>query len=369
MSAAEKAAAEAEKRKRAAESATKWKIIQATAEWISVPLPPREHLLVDDRTGRGAIDREGVWLFAGPGGAGKSYATIELGLAVASGGKWLRWFSTRRPGRALIVAAEDAIDDIRRRTHAIAAASGRYLADAIERMHVLPIADRVTSLVTKAGDVYAPSNDTVTLCTELAGRDPYDLVIVDPYGRIAGVSVDADNAAAAATISALAMVSTAARGLVLGVTHTSLRARIAAQQGAPEGATGIRGATGQADFARGVLRLERDESAIWLSLAKANHVAPWEPVGLRRGEHGELIALDAIDIAKIHAEKSPDAKAAKREAAVSERDRLDDEAAREALRGNRTASVRALVALVRRTRSCGGDRAYAAVSRVKSEEI
>ena len=69
----------------------------------------------------------------------------------------------------------------------------------MRRLDILPLHDRVVSLVTEAvGGAFAASDDTVSLCAELAGRAPYDLVIVAPYGRIAGVSVDADNAAAAA---------------------------------------------------------------------------------------------------------------------------------------------------------------------------
>ncbi|HEY1555820.1 MAG TPA: AAA family ATPase [Kofleriaceae bacterium] len=342
----------------------KWSIEPASSEWATEQLPPREHLLVDERTGRGAMDKFGAWVFAGPGGAGKSFATIGLALAVASGRRWLGTFKTSAPGRSLIVAAEDYTEDIRRRAHAIAAAD-LIPAAAMERLHILSIHDRVTSLVGKIGDAYAPGDDTVSLCAELAKLKPYDLVVVDPYGRIAGVSVDADNAAAAATIGALNMIATAARGLVLGVTHTSLRARIAAKNGAPEGATGIRGATGQSDYARGVIRLEKDDSATWLSLAKANHVAQWEPIGLRRGDHGELVPLDATALAVIAVSKSSDTKTAKRESAVAERNELDDAAAQRAIAENPCATVRDLIAVVCKARSCGTDRAHSAVTRAR----
>lgn len=356
-------------RARATPQPSPWTIVPASADWITESLPPREHLLVDERTGRGAVDRTGVWLFAGAGGAGKSYATIGLAMAVARGGAWLSTFRAAR-GRALLLAAEDGTDDIRRRAHAIASAEDDYPLDAIERMHVLSLGDRVTSLVAQRGDVYAASADTESLCAELAARDPYDLVVVDPYGRIAGVSVDADNAAAAATIGALAMLAAAARGLVLGVTHTSGRARLAARNGAPEGATGVRGATGQVDYARGVLRLERDEASdlLTLSLAKANHVAPWAPVMLRRGERGELIALDADELATVEAERAPRTAAdreADKEHKRRERDRLDDVAARQALGEHPGLPVRDLTAIVRKARACGGDRAHAAITRVR----
>lgn len=342
----------------------RWKIEPATPEWITVALPPREHLLVDTRTGRGAMDQTGVWLIGGAGGAGKSYALLGLALALVSGGPWLRTFRPARPGRVLVVAAEDCTDDIRRRVHAIAAAED-VPPDAVTRLEILSLHDRVTSLVAQLGDVYAASADTTSLCAELASREPYDLVIVDPYGRIAGVSVDADNAAAAATISALDMIATAARGLVLGVAHTSARARLAAAQGRAEGATAIRGATGQIDYARGVLRLERDDDAIWLSLAKANHVPPWEPVALKRGDHGELVPLGLVELGAIQDARSADTKAARRAAELAERNRLDDEAAEAAIAANPMGSVRALRAVVESARGCGKDRAESAILRVR----
>ena len=298
------------------------------------------------------------------GGAGKSYSTISLALAIVNGTPWLGTFKPTRAGRTLNIAAEDSCDDIRRRAHAIAAAEHLDPA-AMKRFHVLPIQDRVTSLVAVSGDAYAPSEDTKSLCAELESREPYDLVIVDPYGRIAGVSVDADNAAAAATISALAMIASAARGLVIGVTHTSLRARINAQNGSAEGSTGVRGATGQTDYARGVLRLEKDNDAIWLSLAKANHVAQWERVGLRRGEHGELVALDNYEIAEIAASRSSESKSEKKALAIKKRCDEDDAAARQAMADEPTASYRTLRARIEKARGCGKDRADAAILRCK----
>ncbi len=345
--------------------ATRFQIVHATADWVTHKLPPREHLLVDARTGRGALDKTGVWIAAGAGGAGKSFALIGLGLAVVNGSTWVGTFKTNGHGRVLILAAEDSVEDIQRRVHAIAAADN-LRPGAMERFDVLPLSNQVTSLVAVDGNSFAPSEDTKALCSQLAADKPYDLVIVDPYGRIAGVSVDADNAAAAATISALAMISAAARGLVLGVTHTSMRARIAARNGAAEGSTGVRGATGQTDYARGVIMLEKDDDAIWLSLAKANHVAKWDPVALQRGEHGELLAMDAMDLAKIKAAKSSDSKSAKRAADASKRCDDDDEAARKAMADNPGASVRTLRALVCKARGCGKDRADDAISRCRS---
>ena len=86
----------------------KWKIQTATSDWVTKQLPPREHLLFDLRTTRGALDKTGVWIFGGAGGAGKSYLTIGLALAVINGTPWVGTFKPAKVGRVLIIAAEDS---------------------------------------------------------------------------------------------------------------------------------------------------------------------------------------------------------------------------------------------------------------------
>ena len=120
--------------------------VTVTGEWLTQPLAPREHLLTDRRTGLGAVDKTGAWLFAAPGGAGKSYATCDFALAVATGGAWYDLETSGRPGRVLMIVAEDDATDLRRRLKRIA--DRRYPGRNIERrIVILPLRGQMLAFV------------------------------------------------------------------------------------------------------------------------------------------------------------------------------------------------------------------------------
>jgi hypothetical protein len=169
----------------------------------------------------------------------------------------------------------------------------------------------------------APTEHVAALCALVQARGPYALVVVDPLARISGASIDGDNVAACALITALESIATAAGGLVLGVHHTSQTAR---RTGLVD-ATAVRGATGLGDSARMVLVLTSEEiehgdagidarlgEIVTVTRAKANHVGRWEPLQARRGDHGVLTGLDSYDRDMLAAAKAGATPSAKREA-------------------------------------------------------
>lgn len=372
----------------------------ATGEWITSAPPPREYLARDVRTGRGAMPATGVAILAAAGGAGKSYATIGLALAVATGTPWLGVMRPERPGRVLIVSAEDPAIEIRRRVYAIARAYG-IASIPDDSVDIIDVHDVHMPLLESDRGTITPTVHAAALATLVRQRGPYSLSIVDPVARISGASIDADNAAATALITQLEAISTAGGGLVVAVHHTGQTARRAGITDA----TALRGATGLGDGARMVMVLtveriaghDTDEASRSLSelvsvtLAKVNHVRRWEPIAARRDEHGVLVPMDAIDLemvtqareaadpsARRRAQRDEDRetreakqatererRAAEREAAIRARDAEDDRAVVEAIAASPDATVRALVAVVRGARACGSDRALAAVHRVR----
>lgn len=383
-----------------AHAAPTWstRLVSVPATWIQTAPPPREYLMRDVRTGQGAIAARGVCLFVAAGGSGKSYATVAAALAIATGFAWLGTLVPETAGRTLLVSAEEPADELRRRIHHVASALGikEIPNDSIDVIDVhdvhLPLLD-------------ADANETEhaqALLDLVASRGPYSLVVFDPLARLAGAPIDADNRAACALITTLERVASAARGLVIAVHHTSLTARRAGTTDA----TAIRGATGLGDSARMVLTLGVEELAgvdsqlselVTLRRAKANHVAKWEPIELRRGDHGVLMPLDAVDLALIteakqsvnhrkgataareaEREQTRNARAqkdaerrvlrgAEREAETRQRDADDDDAARDCVSRFPNAPVRDLVAHLKASRACGSTRAHAAVQRVRGE--
>ena len=276
------------------------RVVSVDASWICEAPPKRAYLATDSRTGRGAIEARGAYLLAAAGGAGKSYATIDLALAVAVGGTWLGTLNMVRPGRVLIVSAEEPAEEIRRRLYYVAR-SAHVATISADTIDILDVHDVHVPLL---GDEGHPSSNATALIDLVRERGPYSLVIIDPIARVAGAPIDADNVAACALISVLESIATAAHGLVFGVLHTSLAARKAGIVDA----TAVRGATGLGDSARMVLVLSVEQikhgdaeiaarlgEIVTVRCAKVNHVRAWAPIELRRGDHGELIALDSHD--------------------------------------------------------------------------
>jgi hypothetical protein len=319
------------------------RLVSVPPDWLTTPPPPREYLAIDSRTGQGGLPARGVAILGAAGGAGKSYLTIALALAVASGTDWIGVMRIVRAARVLVASAEEPADELRRRLY-YGAASGRVATSPAGAIDLLDLHDVHVPLLDHEGHATEHAAALVALVHE---HGPYALVVVDPLARLAGAPIDADNVAAGALVSVLESVATAAGGLVVAVHHTSLTARRAGDVGA----TALRGATGLGDSARmvltlGVERVKHDDGEVGARLgeivtlraAKANNVRRWEPIELRRGEQGELLPLDAADRALLdQARQSADTSAAQRTAREADREarRTRDAAEREAGRDAR----------------------------------
>lgn len=285
------------------------RLVSVDSTWLTNAPPPREYLLTDSRTGRGAMPARGAGLLVAAGGAGKSYTSIALVTSVVTGEPWMGVMLPTRIGRSLIVSAEEPKDEIRTRVYHDARARGiRSIPDGA--IDVIDIHDMHMPLLTSDAQ---PTEHAHALVDLVRRRGPYALTIVDPLARISGASIDGDNVAACALVGVLEQISSAAQGLVLGVHHTSQTARRAGITDA----TAVRGATGLSDSARIVLVLSvetidhgdpdldaRLGEIVTIARAKANHVGRWEPIRSRRGEHGVLVPLDGHDETILASQRS-----------------------------------------------------------------
>lgn len=308
------------------------RFVRVTRDWLITAQPPREYLLFDGRTGRGAIDRKQTWMLGGRGGGGKGFALVALALAIALGGSWFGLETNGRPGRVLMLSAEDDADDLRRRLLDVARLLYPSAAesDIDDRIVIYACQEEVPPFVRHDRETGtfvhgAGLHDVLEAVEEEreAGRGaPFDLVIVDPAAHFAAVSIDVDSAAATALVRACNRLSSAAGGLVLLVHHTSKTSRKETGDGKAAEATDLRGSTGLIDGPRGAIMLtpEVDKATrkptgiVTLSIAKANHVRHWDDIILRRDESGVLHPLDAPDVAEYKAARGPEAKKAQRAA-------------------------------------------------------
>jgi RecA-family ATPase len=332
-----------------------------TADWVEEQPPPAKYLLWDNRSNAPALDAEGVALLVAAGGIGKSFGALALVLAVASGTAWLGALHGPK-GRVLIVAAEESAERVRRRLYHTARALGLDWERLTESVDVLDIHDTPIGLVDGKN---TPTDWSRELAALVRKTGPYALVLMDPIGRIAGCNIDADNAAAAALIGTLEGISNDAKGLVLAIHHSDKNAR---RQGIVD-ATAVRGVTGLGDFARAVLVLsskaEGELEVISLVMPKANNVKRWDPILLRRDEHGVLLPLSEVDASKLaHAKAEADP-------AQRKQTKLDaeDAAVTKAVRERPGIPLRDLVKRVQALVGCGASRAEVAISRAVGERL
>lgn len=304
------------------------RITPSVTEWFTEVPPPAKFLAIDTRTGKGAFGERGVCILGGAGGAGKSFTTLSMALAVACHSPWMGCILPERAGRVLIISAEDDTAQIRERLYYTARTLG--LAPAPPgSINILDIHDMVPKLDLLTKDARA-TDQAHELADTVRRLGPFDLMVVDPIGRVAGASIDKDNNAAISLVSVLESVSTAGQGLVWGVHHSSGEARKTGRKDA----SALRGATGIGDSARMVVFLFAEEikgvdpqlgKLVELNCAKANHARIWDPIRLRRGEHGELIPLDAYDREVVDSAKAKDdPSVAKERRLEADRRRRDD---------------------------------------------
>jgi RecA-family ATPase len=237
---------------------------------------------------------------------------------------------------------------------------------------------------------------------------PFTLVAIDPLSRFAGSKAETDNAAATRFIQACESVAALTGATVLIAHHTNKMSRAAGQLDSTAGrgsSAFVDGARWQSALSVEHLNLDDHEERqrlgdlVTFAVTKSNYAMKPEPILLRRDvdNGGALVLLDDADRELVQRSRSGSAArtaktsereaerervrdvreqqkatrraalAAAREAEARDRNDGDDEAAHQLIEANPRATVRALVALFRKARTCGGTRAHAAIVRVRRE--
>jgi len=114
---------------------------------------------------------EAVGIVGGEPKSGKTFLALDLAVAVAAGTPCLRRFPVSRRGRVLLYAAEDPLDEVRRRLEGICATAGLRLADLDAQVITEPTLRLDLELVRRRLD------ETVA---KLQPR----LIVLDPFVRL-----------------------------------------------------------------------------------------------------------------------------------------------------------------------------------------
>lgn len=283
------------------------------AEWLDTEPPERECLLrwapdLKTRQGkmpRGVLALGRVGALVAAGGIGKSWALIQLAVAVATGRRWLGCFDTN-PGRVLLVLAEEEQDEMQRRIHWAAKlldVEGEDRKRLLRRLYPLAMAGEVVSLLRNGERTEFFEALRSALEDKADPKDPWRLVVLDPASRFGDADTEKDNAAATGFVEALeALTQVGGRPTVLLAHHTNKTAR---KMGSTDGAD-ARGVSAFHDGIRWMANLEPampksakepSKNHAWLKVTKSNYCFHPDPVLLIRDtEHGS--ALRPLDKAE-----------------------------------------------------------------------
>jgi hypothetical protein len=360
------------------------RVTPVPASWFTDAPPARTWLLRDSRTPRcdGAFPLGKVGQIVAEGGAGKTMVLAQLAVSVATAAPWVGAMSVASPGRVLAILGEEEREEVQRRIYN-AARSARARNPDEKALVTIPLAGLPSEMICRDGAGNpAEAPFLAWLRGYLASEGGWRLIIVDPLSRFAGLDAEKDNAQATRFVQALESLAEQTGASVLVAHHTNQSSRGA---GARVTATSSRGVTALVDGVRWAMTLaveriegldsdvaERLGEIVSIEFAKSNYSRKGAPILLRRDLDcgGALVPLDEADAEILGGARGNTGraqKAAAKEDGIRRRDDADDDAARALIAERPNATVRELVAELKKRRACGGDRAHAAVVRVRGE--
>ncbi len=371
----------------AATSSADLGVLAAPPEWYIDSPPARRWLVRDTRTrttaspGDGVLPHGRVGLLVAAGGAGKTMALAQLAVAIATGTTWLGYWGPERPGRALMLLAEEDDDEVHRRLYFASRSAHRIPTDGA--IDVAALHGREVALLCRGagGDPIETPILRALMRQAVPGR--YDVIMIDPLSRFAGAEAEVSASWATRYVSVLEALAVSSGATILSAHHSAQWAR---RRGAADRSEAIssRGVTGLVDGARWVATLESERvevdgrdaagrlgETVTIAVAKSSYGLRPEPIVCRRDhDHGgALVPLDAADLETVSGAREPDhARAERQRSREAERataEQAEDAAVLQVVGEEPGISVRNLTTRVRVIARCGQERAEVAIARAR----
>jgi len=275
------------------------------ARFLDRPPPEQKWVLVE------FLPAGIVGLAVAPGGTGKSWFLVQLGVSVATGLPLAGAWEVGTTGSVLILSAEDDEDQLHRRVarlieHLGADATPEVIARLREKLFIVPRVGEDNLLTSTDPDTREVGMTLLLQRLIAAAKQIPDLVliIIDPASRFRGGN---ENAAEDVTrfIEALERLARATGATVLVAHHANKGAFQATEQNQ----SASRGSSALADGARWQFNLMTfsekeaqkygipvEDKGFYLTtvITKNNYSAPQPPIILKRGEGGYLHRADLV---------------------------------------------------------------------------
>ena len=199
--------------------------------------------------GSGSMPVGCLSMLVGKGGIGKSTVNLDLAIAVATGRPWLGYFEVEPgDGRVAYIAAEERQVDVHRRLWRLTRdLNERQTRSLRERLWVAPMHGRSCDLMAKATATAPPKPTKAwqSLWRRLSdpaihGPNGWQLIVLGPLARVAGVDMDASNGNATAFAQLLErLTELPGNPTVLFDHHVNAASHQEGQTATPRGPTGL----------------------------------------------------------------------------------------------------------------------------------
>jgi len=289
---------------------TRWdSLMRPAGDWVDTKPPPPECLLEimkEDRLRDPYLRMGTAGMLVAPGGTGKSFALLQLGVSVVTGKDWLG-LRPATTGPVCLILGEDPSNIIHERLFDICNAynlNPDELQDVKRDLHILPLADVTaasaehmsTGFLEAATDRRGQSSGVTTTpfyrwLQRRLGRSEWRLIVVDPMSQFLGAGMDSnrDTDATRFVVAVRAMTRLPGKPPVLVSHHMN--------KGQADNASAQRGSSAFTDGFRWQANMKtpdkdkRDE--LELKVVKSN-TGVYHKIKLRRGAGGVLRASDTF---------------------------------------------------------------------------
>lgn len=273
--------------------------------WLTEPPPRADPLLTwgDGQRQPLMMAAGRVALLAAAGGVGKTYALVQLALAIATGTRWLGTYEVATKGRVLLALAEEDMDECRRRLYMGAQVFGRAGDDGVDYL-LSEVQRNVVPMALMGRDVAFLGPDGPTAWHgELEAKlseQPWRAIILDPLSRWGGPEIETDAHAATRVVQLLEQLTKLPGHPAVIVAHHTNKGALRDDPGQQRNQAIVRGHSALVDGVRWVGYLERlqrgQRSRSRLTVVKSNYGPTPPTLELTREGSGALRPMQPHEV-------------------------------------------------------------------------
>lgn len=268
--------------------------------------PPKKPMLLEYASDKGSplgfLPKSIVAMLVGAGGVGKTHLLAQLAISIATGTYFLETFSSTQycgeenKGNVFIGLGENQYEDIHRVLHKAAKKlrekqpdifKNDPLQEATKRIAPFSFCGQQAAFIERG----LPSRyfrELKMRLIDLAPKDGWSLIILDPVSRLLGADAEVDNAAATQFIALLEELTIDLPGnpTILFAHHVNKLAINA--QPKEQNQTAARGSSAFTDGVRWQANLFKSENNSVLKITKSNFTAAFHEIFLKKDCEGFL---------------------------------------------------------------------------------